>query len=281
MDRLRFLHIPKTAGSTFTTCLDYQYSGKRSFVFKGAFVYDIERYNALPKRDRQSIVLFAGHAPIFTGVEEIDSAKTITFLRNPVSRVRSFLQHIYEGKSPEYLKDGPFDLDKFLESGAKDLFNLQTKMLINTGRFAASQLIDSMPKADARDLALNNLFHRILEFGLQDYFDESLVLFAKALNWSTPFYTSINQKDARRALEFKQHHIDRIAELNSIDIEVYNAAKEKFLVKLESADFERGKLEKLKRANSATSPYKYAWHVWYAFFRLKRRVRRYLGDTSD
>ena len=281
MDRLRFLHIPKTAGSTFTTCLDYQYSGKGLFVFKGAIVYDIERYNALPEQERQNIVLFAGHAPMFTGVEEIDKAKTITFLRNPVSRVKSFLQHIYEGKSPEYLKDGPFDLDKFLESGAEDLFNLQTKMLINKGRFASSLLIDSMPKTDARDLALNNLFNLIAEFGLQEYFDESLVLFARALNWSTPFYTSVNQKDAHRLLEFKQHHLDRIAELNSIDIEIFNAAKAKFLTKLEDPQFDRAKLEKLKRANSITSPAKHAWNVWYAYFRLKRRVRRYFGDTSD
>lgn len=280
MERLRFLHIPKTAGTTFTTCLDYQYSGKGHFVFKGAVQYDVMRFKELPEAEKQKVVLFTGHAPILTGLEEADTAKIITFLRNPISRVKSFIQHISEGKSPEYLK-GPFNLDEFLASGTKDLENLQTKMLINKGPFALSTLIDSMSKSEARDLALNNLFNKVEEYGLQEYFDESLVLFASALNWSTPFYTSLNKKDSSRLLEFKQHHLDRIAELNSIDIEVYNTAKARFLQTLESPKFDKIKLEKLRYKNSLASPHKHAWNLWYSFYRLKRRVRRYLGDESS
>ncbi|MBL0343731.1 hypothetical protein [Candidatus Villigracilis affinis] len=280
MERLRFLHIPKTAGTTFTTCLDYQYSGKGHFVFKGAVQYDVMRFKELPEKEKQKVILFTGHAPILTGLEEADTAKIITFLRNPISRVKSFIQHISEGKSPEYLK-GPFNLDEFLESGTKDLENLQTKMLINKGPFALSTLIDSMSKSEARDLALNNLFNVVAEYGLQEYFDESLILFSSALNWSTPFYTSLNKKDSSRLLEFKQKHLDRIAELNSIDIEVYNAAKIRFLETLESPRFDKSKLQRLKYVNSLKSPHKYVWNTWYAFYRLRRRVRRYFGDESS
>ncbi len=280
MTRLRFLHIPKTAGTTFTTCLDYQYSGKGHFVFKGAVQYDVMRFKDLPEKEQKKIVLFTGHAPILTGLEEADNAKIITFLRNPVSRVKSFVQHISEGKSPEYLK-GQFNLDEFLASGTKDLENLQTKMLINKGPFASSTLIDSMSKSEARDLALGNLFNKVEVYGLQEYFDESLVLFATALNWSTPFYTSLNKKDSSRLLEFKQQHLDKIAELNSVDIEVYNIAKERFLQILESPKFDKIKLEEFRYRNSLRSPHKYAWHVWYAFYRLRRRVRRYFGDESS
>lgn len=280
MDRLRFLHIPKTAGSTFTTCLDYQYSGKGHFVFKGAIAYDIDRFNSLSELERQKIVLFTGHAPILTGIQEADSAKIITFLRDPISRVKSFVQHISEGKSPEYLT-GPFDLDDFLASDTRDLSNLQTKMLINKGRFASSLLLESMSRSEARDTALNNLFNVISEFGLQEYFDESLILFARSLNWSTPFYTSVNKKNASRLIQFKQSHLDRIAELNSIDIEVYNAAKVRFLDILESEKFDRAKLTRLKHVNSLASPQKYVWHTWYALYRLNRRVRRYFGEVSS
>ena len=52
------------------------------------------------KEDR--IVL--GHAPITTCIKEADSATIITFLRDPVERVKSFCQHVYEGKSL-HLKD--------------------------------------------------------------------------------------------------------------------------------------------------------------------------------
>src|SRR5271157_80678 len=130
MDRLRFLHMPKTAGSTFTSCLEYQYSGKGHFIFTGDIKSDINRYLNLSEPTRQNIKLFTGHAPILTGIADADSAKVITFLRDPINRVKSFIQHISEGKSPEYLT-GPFDLNRFLESGFSDLSNLQTKMLIN------------------------------------------------------------------------------------------------------------------------------------------------------
>lgn len=280
MDRLRFLHIPKTAGSTFTTCLDYQYSRKGHFVFKGAIAYDIDRFNSLSETERQNIVLFTGHAPILTGLEAADSAKIITFLRDPISRVKSFVQHISEGKSPEYLT-GPFDLNDFLASGTKDLSNLQTKMLINKGRFASPVLLESMSGSDARDMALNNLFNVVSEFGLQEYFDESLILFAKSLNWSTPFYTSVNKKNASRLIEFKQQHLDRIAELNSIDIDVYNTAKARFLNTLESPTFDKAKLKRLKYVNSFAAPHKYIWHTWYSLYRLNRWIRRYFGEVAS
>ena len=138
-----------------------------------------------------------------------------------------------------------------------------------------------MSKSEARDLALNNLFNVVAEYGLQDYFDESLMLFSSALKWSTPFYTSLNKKDSSRLLEFKQKHLDRIAELNSIDIEVYNAAKIRFLETLESPRFDKSKLQRLKYVNSLKSPHKYVWNTWYAFYRLRRRVRRYFGDESS
>jgi Sulfotransferase family len=180
MNRLRFLHIPKTAGTTFTNCLADQYFRKWHFAFTGAHPSDINRLTNLPEAKRQKIELFTGHAPIMTGIDLVDHAKMITFLREPISRVKSFIQHISEGKSPEYLK-GPFDLDSFLESGVEDLSNLQTKMLINKGASYSRSLINTMSKSEAKDRALYNLLHVVAGFGIQEYFDESLILFAKLL----------------------------------------------------------------------------------------------------
>jgi hypothetical protein len=84
MNRLRFLHIPKTAGSTFTGCLAYQYFGKRHFSFTGHYQADINRFMSLSTSKKQKIALFTGHAPILTGIDIADNAKTITFLREPV-----------------------------------------------------------------------------------------------------------------------------------------------------------------------------------------------------
>ena len=271
MNRLRFLHIPKTAGSTFTGCLAYQYFGKSHFGFTGHYPADINRLMSLSASKRQKIELFTGHAPILTGIDIADNAKTITFLREPVSRVKSFIQHIAEGKSPEYLT-GPFDLDQFLESGIADLSNLQTRMLINKGSFISRSLMDTISKSEARDMALNNLFNVVSEFGIQEYFDESLVLFARSLNWSIPYYISVNKKNTKRLVEFKQQHLDRIAELNSIDTELYVAAKAKFLSIIERANFDNTALNKLKQNNSSATPHNSILNIRHTLFRLRRRI---------
>jgi hypothetical protein len=200
--------------------------------------------------------------------------KIITFLREPVSRVKSFIQHIAEGKSPEYLT-GPFDLDQFLESGIADLSNLQTRMLINKGSFISRSLMDTILKSEARDMALYNLFNGVSEFGIQEYFDESLVLFARSLNWSIPYYISVNKKNTKYLVEFKQRHLDRIAELNSIDTELYIAAKANFLSIIERADFDNATLNKLKQNNSSASRHNYILNTRHMLFRLRRRIWRF------
>ncbi len=274
------MHIPKTAGSTFNTCLENQYRGRRLFVFTGGFDQDVQRFNGLSAEQRSKVVLFLGHAPIATGIEEIDSVPIITFLRDPVARVQSFIQHVAEGKAPEYLS-GPFDLDRFLASGFIDLANLQTRGLVTTGYFRSAEPLQSMSASAARDAALDNLFNRVSVFGLQEYFDQSLILFARHLDWSIPFYTNSNRKNASRLLEFKQHHIDRIAELNAIDIEVYNAAKSRFLSQIQPPDFPGEQLERLVRLNSAGSARKCVWYALHRLNRLRRRARRFLGDRSE
>lgn len=266
MKRIRFLHIPKTGGSTFIAILHRQYFGKKSFKFNGgALVSDIKRFKALSKRDRKNIALFTGHAPIVTSIKEADNATIITFLRDPISRVKSFCQHVSEGKSPiKGFHPKSFNLDRFLKSGNPALSNLQTKMLINNRTCASPLLIESMSTSEARDLALDNLYNKISYFGLQEYFDESLIVMTSALNWEMPVYISENKKNTNKLIKFKKRHLEQIAELNAIDIEVYRLAKKQFIGILNSAAFDKAKLKQLKLINNTPGPSK-------SENRLKRR----------
>jgi len=211
------------------------------------------RFAALTEEERSHIALFTGHAPITTGLNEADRATIITFLRNPVSRVQSFCQHVFAGKSPHLLKRFPpdsFSLDEFLDSEGHELSNVQTKMLINTGNCSSPHLLNQMSPADARDLALENLYHKVAHFGLQEYFDESLIIFSAALQWKIPVYFTRNTKKTTHKLEFKQRHLDKIAELNAIDMEVFESAKETFLKLMNSAEFDESKLRRFRRFNN-------------------------------
>lgn len=256
MEPLRFLHIQKTAGSTFTDILKRQYLGKKSFGFKGDITSDIKKFEALSENDKEKVVLFTGHAPIVTGVNRADNASTITFLRDPISRVKSFCQHVSEGKSSYLIDDFPpetFSLDVFLESGHGELFNLQTKMLVNHGSCASPLLLENMSASEARDVALDNLFNKISHFGIQEYFDESLIVFSLALNWRMPLYASKNKKDTSKLIQFEKHHLKRIAELNAIDMEVYRLAKEQFIYVLNSVAFDKAKLKRFRLINTPGS----------------------------
>lgn len=229
---LRFLHIPKTAGGTFTRILMHVYHGRGHFFFHGTLDADLARFLALPRGERTRIGLFLGHAPLVTGIAAADQAPTITLLRDPIQRVKSFCQHVAEGKS-EYLRHafppGQFDLDRFLASGNGELANLHTKFLLNQGCCGSQFRFQQIPAGDARDLALEHLFHRIAHFGLLEYFDESLALFSSALQWRPPAYQPENRKRRHNRLVFLRRHEEQIAALNAIDLEVYQAAKEKFL----------------------------------------------------
>lgn len=257
MEKLRFLHIPKTAGSTFSRILRNQYRRKRRFVFSGDNVSDIKNFRELSKDEQKSIALFTGHAPILTGLPEADEILIITMLRDPVSRVKSFCQHVSEGKSPHLLKSFPpesFSLDEFLYSDNDEISNLQARMLIDHERHRAEPLLRTDDPEDMKEQALQNLFHKISCYGIQEYFDESLILFASSLGWSMPFYEYRNRKDMKRLLKFEDRHIKRIMELNSIDIDVYNAARSRFVKAINSKSYDKNRLVRFKLMQKIVSP---------------------------
>jgi len=248
LNKLRFLHIPKTAGTTFTNILIEQYGNENYFQFTGDIDQDLINFKSLPNDKQSQVSLFTGHAPIKTGLELADSIDVVTFLRDPIDRVKSFCQHASEGKSPYLLKDFPpeeFDLSKFLSTPIFELENLQTKMLINKGRSAVRI---QMPPSEAIDLAMDNLIRKTT-FGLVEYFDESLILFQQQYRWKLPVYSSSNKKDKNRLIEFKPHHIDKIKQLNAMDIELYDKAKLYFLAQMNSKKFNKRKLRKLQKLN--------------------------------
>ncbi len=254
MEPLRFLHIPKTAGTTFISILKRRYFAKKSFEFSGDIENDIIRYERLSENYKKNIELFIGHAPIITGIDKADNAAIVTFLREPVNRVKSFCQHVMEGKSPHLIKYFPpdkFNLDEFLESGNEELTNLQTKMLINSGDGALPNLLNNLSEDIAVKTAIDNLFNRISFFGLQEYFDESLILMSESLNWPMLVYASKNKRNIKKKLSFEKHHIEKIKQLNKLDLEVYKGAKEYFQHLLYSLPNREVKLKHLFRMNKA------------------------------
>jgi hypothetical protein len=229
---IRFLHIPKTAGSTFDECLFLQYFWsyllRRQFVFSGNIEADRERWDGLSAARRQRVRTFTGHAPRVTGCAEIDAVPTVVLLRHPVQRVKSFCQHVSEGKSPQIYcgeKHGAFELDALLESGRIQLNNFQSRCVLGQ---ASYQLERAAPGELARR-AMAQLDSEFACFGLTEDFDRSLLLFRRVLGWKKwPLYRSRNIGDTRSRVKFEARHIARIEELNRIDLAFYELASAAF-----------------------------------------------------
>lgn len=228
---LRFLHIPKTAGTTMVHILRAQYRFSGRFEFSGDCEDDARRFAALPERERARIQMFAGHAPLRTGIDAADRCALITMLREPMARVQSFCRHVSEGKSPYLLERFPpahFDLDEFLWSGNPELSNLQTRMLLNT-RSCDAPWPAALSDQRAVGTALENLQYVVWQFGIQEHFDESVQRFSATFGWRGVHYRMRNRARGGKRLEFAPHHLRRIAELNSVDREVYRLASARFL----------------------------------------------------
>ena len=246
MHAIRFLHIPKTAGSTLSSILQRQYLGKKMFSLSGNPNIDEQNFSLRSEHYKANTKLFLGHSQIESGIERADTGIIITILRDPVERVKSFCQHAAEGKS-EYLRDRfppeSFNLDDFLASGDISLSNLQTRFLVGHAKF------ETLNKNEAIEQALENLFNKISYYGIQEHFDESLIIFSKALNWRLPVYIRKNTKDLKKQITFESSHIEKIHKLNEIDIAVYNQAKANFMQKINSQSFDKEKLILLQIKN--------------------------------
>lgn len=239
MGKIRFLHIPKTAGTSFSNCLRRIYKANRFknnvFVFLGDFPQDLSRYQRLDAAERSRITVVSGHAPLVTGVTEIDRLPTLTFLRDPVERVKSACQYLSEGRTGT-LPPGNFDLDGlFAEEGNLWLRNLQTRMLLGVQGY-------DLPAGDPRRLveqALEVLQGRLACFGITEYFDDSLLLFQQALRWKRyPVYTKLNQRNPGKLLRFSASQLDWIREANAIDIQLYEGAVRLFHARIAASSAE-------------------------------------------
>jgi len=253
MAKIRFLHVPKTAGASFTNLLQQIYlppgsSREQHFIFTGRVVEDLQRYRQIDPTKRSRIRLITGHAPLALGEPEIDDYPTITLLRDPIERAKSFCQHVIEGKSPELFDRFPlenFDLDKFLMSRDRQLENLHA-------RFLLGNIYYDIPDEDHDVLvkrAIEILTKRIKVFGIVEYFDESLMLFRQQLGWPLPVYRRLNVKDKSKLLTFNSDHIAMIREMNDLDIPIYEAARKIFEQRMEAnSDYLKAKLQRFNFA---------------------------------
>ncbi|UOQ84738.1 sulfotransferase family 2 domain-containing protein [Gracilibacillus salinarum] len=217
-DLIIFMHIPKTGGTTLNSIFRRQYEENQ---FYNHLLPDEmkSKYMELNELDKNNIKAVAGH--YFYGIHAIFSRpfSYFTMLRDPVDRVVS-LYYYYQSKPAVFPKFKDMTFEEFINKHS-EAHNCQTKMIAGL----------SEPTID---LAKENL-RTFSVIGLNERFDESLILMQKALGWNTLEYERLNITK-KRPLKSKlsKEFISLIEDNNQLDIELYQYAQELFEQQLQN-----------------------------------------------
>ena len=271
MNKLRplvFVHVPKTAGTTFHQVLKREYVNR---YFINAFNVDesLRKFKSLSEFERQSIELVQGHSALYF-VEYLTNPVLITFLRNPIDLVVSNFYYIKRAPWNGYHKyvNEMSSIMEFVEFTKEKKFdNLQTRHLSKVDLKNSNEIDRSIHRIeDLYDITLSNLKRFDFVFTI-DEFDKALLTLRKSLNWKKiPVYTKQNKTEKRISVKELDDETKKvIADLNSFDLKLYNLAKD---IKNLSVDE-----EVLKQFKALNKKYQNSTKLYRWFFDLKNRLK--------
>lgn len=268
---LFFLHIPKTAGSTFRSIARRYFQPEQIMDRRALLLYC--RAHGIPDSDRHRI-------PFETALEwlspEIKSGvkclyahmrygmhqffpghgNYLTILREPVARfisgyyyvLRQQSNPLHEAVKCKRIEDF-FELDTLRGFGTEfDLSkrNLQTRMISG---------ISDPDNPEILSVAKERLREDFSYFGISELFDESLVGFSQSpigrhLAWPVLYYTPRNVgSNYKRDIPLPPNFVETVKERNKLDIALYEYALDLFKKNISKIPDFDAKLQRFKNLN--------------------------------
>ena len=191
-----FVHIPRTGGQTISQLFVQNYEMKRTIFCGGAYDEVVRLRDATPADMSAAI----GHFPINVLNHGAGPRRRVTMLRDPEARHESeyhFHRNTEGSLYPDVSLHQWLDERYVVQPGRLILQNMQVRFV--SGAFVWSDCDDM---ALAR--AIENLC-RMSAFGLQERFEESVLMFGRAFDWQHIFYVPTNKKTpGKPALSMQQ-----------------------------------------------------------------------------
>jgi len=223
-----FIHIPKTAGSSFRNMLYKQfdqeaiYPNLNDIISNGGSYPPLKDTSELVTSGTHPFQLLMGHYPFHTGRLLPQKPKYIVFLRDPVKRAVSHLYHLKRVGKEEF-RTAP--IDEIMEAARWQINNLQVrymsgrnfrpgKLYLNddAGKKALAKAKESIDKCDF--------------VGLTEEFNGSIKLLEKMFDWNLGKKLKKNVAP-RRHRKVPKDLYEEIKALNELDIELYEYAKKR------------------------------------------------------
>ena len=188
-----FLHIPKTAGTSFLLMLQNAFGDNRVRRLKTVEPGVKEAVDAIIAHELGGISCLTGHLPLHLFAGRLDLFQPFTVLRDPVARVRSLFRFLKAGDPGQLKRLGlrpESTLAEFLASPHAEIHgqvnNGMVRMLCGDPRMEnpdCPEFWDPNSELPALNQALANLER--LDFGLCEQMGRTLEL-ARA-RWSAPY----------------------------------------------------------------------------------------------
>ncbi|MGF1587856.1 MAG: sulfotransferase family 2 domain-containing protein [Pleurocapsa sp.] len=223
-----FLHLPKAAGTTLRDIFSRQYQADSIYELDGTkFLKAQEDFKQLEVEKKEKIRILMGH--MYFGLHEFLPGPTtyVTMLRNPIERVISyyfFVKNLPTHPDYELIKSKKITLADYCRMQRENMRNGQTRFLSGTKEFEACSY-------QTLEQAKKHLQENFSAVGIQEKFDESLLLLKSKLNWQkTPFYYQRNTNKANfyDQLEISNKTLSTIEKSNELDLELYEYANKMF-----------------------------------------------------
>ncbi len=245
---LVFVHIPKTAGTTLHKVISHQYPAREILIRHDT---DGPIAEAIPRGCPKLPGVVMGHLSVGLHRYHPD-VRYITCLREPVARLVSHYHHASNDPA-HYLHEAivrdKLGLADYIARGISgELTNGMTRMLAGVEDFHHGAI--GPATLDKAKHYLEVHFDAVV---LSEHFDEGLVLLAAKLGWTTPWYirrkvghypTSAEKPDAGTR--------QKIEDLNSLDMELYRWARERFIQEAKSISELKERTMLFKRRNEFT-----------------------------
>jgi len=237
---LVLMHIPKTAGTTLRHVLSKNFDPREENDIRPRVL--LKNPNVLFKNKRLSQVIM-GHFNMSGFVYHLIDRPLIhiTVLRDPVRRFISAYDY--------YEADRDTTLEEYVTAAeSRGRHNEQSLRLTGWyGRKVGQDEIDDQELLnDARQILAN----RFSFFGLTERFSEFLLMAQKLLNWRDVFFEQQNISKKKTATEgIDPVMMQRIRELNAVDIELYEYACSLFDTRCEQLSIDQKAIDRHRRLN--------------------------------
>ncbi len=232
--RVVFVHASKTGGSTLRAVLRRLY--RDAYRELGRDIAPaLAELDAMPEARRERLRAVGGHAPYGVDRHLPGRWTTITLVRHPAERILSHYSYVLRSpESPLHERVSAAGL------GLRDyVTTFELASVINNGqtRLLGGDVDEPFRPTDGEHLerALARLRNGDVLAGTTERFDTSLLLMARSLGWSAPWYVPAKVAPQRiQRDEIDGETLRTILETNALDVELHRAAAERLRLAVEA-----------------------------------------------